>query len=49
MKHSIKEDNVELEVVYGDLSDKSKFLTKQQFLDLKNYLTQQVSLDNLVI
>ena len=24
MKHSIKEDNVELEVVYGDLSDKSK-------------------------
>lgn len=47
MKHSIKEDNVELEVVYGDLSDKSKFLTKQQFLDLKNYLSQEPHYDNL--
>ena len=35
MKLSIKEDNVEFEVVYGDLGDKSKFLSKQQFLDLK--------------
>ena len=41
MKLSIKEDNVEFEVVYGDLGDKSKFLSKQQFLDLKEYLTTQ--------
>ena len=47
MKYSIQEDHVELEVVYGDLSDKSKFMTKQQFLDLKHYLTQQPNYSNL--
>ena len=41
MKESIKDDQVELEVVYGDLDDKSKSLTKQQFLELKQYLTNE--------
>ena len=38
MKQSISEDHVELEVVYGDLTDKSKNLTKDQFLELKQHL-----------
>ena len=30
MKYSIQEEHVELEVVYGDLSDKSKYLIDQE-------------------
>ena len=35
MKYSIKEDDIELELVYGDLKD-NKVLSKQQFLNLKH-------------
>lgn len=47
MKQSIKEDHVELEVVYGDLTDKSKNLTKDQFLELKQHLTSNPKYSNL--
>lgn len=46
MKTSIKEEYVELEVVYGDLETKKK-LTKQQFLDLKHHLTNSSAYVNL--
>ena len=39
IKQSIKEDYVEFEVVYGDTRDKTKNLSKSQFLNLRQTFT----------
>ena len=46
MKYSIKEDDIELELVYGDLKD-NKVLSKQQFLNLKKHLETDTKYRNL--
>ena len=46
MKYSIKEDDIELELVYGDLKD-NKVLSKQQFLNLKKHLEMDTKYLNL--
>ena len=47
LKQSIKDDDVELELVYGDLKDENKMLTKEQFLAIKSMLTYDTQFINL--
>jgi hypothetical protein len=47
MKYALKEDDLEFELIYGDVKDKRTHLTKQQFMNLRQALSSDTMYTNL--